>query len=156
MKIAPGGTAVALIMETVSPSETSISMYQTTQCYIPEYSHRIKAFKWQRHRKFCQTSVYSLPVQRFRISSCRVLPLPLQGSELESVSNKELSRADTAMGDITPQFLFPPCQRTSPPPCKLVLHPLYVAVKLKKWNYFNCHVRIKVLWMILTVTIKVW
>jgi hypothetical protein len=35
----PKGWFIALLMETVSSSETSINIYQTTQCYIPEDSH---------------------------------------------------------------------------------------------------------------------
>jgi hypothetical protein len=30
---------IALMMETISTSETSVNIYQTTRCNIPEYSH---------------------------------------------------------------------------------------------------------------------
>jgi hypothetical protein len=37
--IAPYGHVIALMMEAVSACETSVDIYQTTRCYIPEDIH---------------------------------------------------------------------------------------------------------------------
>jgi hypothetical protein len=65
-------TAITLMMEAVSSSETSVSIYHTTQCNIPEDSHiKICMVLMFLPNKFIASKIHNFYLKHFTFCSAR-------------------------------------------------------------------------------------